>query len=115
MTISSFAQAVNAYKSAMKTTESMMGKPGAQPMMPEVPSAAATGKASFGDLVGEALVTSKQGAYKAEAISTQGLLGKADLSDVITAVSNAELTLNTVVSVRDRMINAYQDIIKMPI
>lgn len=111
MTISSFAQAVNAYKSAMKTSESLMGGANAAPVQESIP----TGKASFGDLVSEALINSKQGAYKAEAISTQGLLGKADLTDVITAVSNAELTLNTVVSVRDRMISAYQDIIKMPI
>ncbi len=114
MTISSFAQAVNAYKSAMKTTESLMGGAHAAPVQ-ETANSLPAGKASFGDLVGEALINSKQGAYKAEALSTQGLLGKADLSDVITAVSNAELTLNTVVSVRDRMINAYQDIIKMPI
>lgn len=114
MTISSFAQAVNAYKSAMKTSESLMGGANASPVQ-EAASSLPAGATSFGDLVGQALVNSKQGAYKAEALSTQGLLGKADLSDVITAVSNAELTLNTVVSVRDRMINAYQDIIKMPI
>lgn len=114
MTISSFAQAVNAYKSAMKSAESMMGTPSAS-SAGEASVALPAGKPSFGQLVGDALQTSKQGAYKAEAISTQGLLGKADLTDVITAVSNAELTLNTVVTVRDRMINAYQDIIKMPI
>lgn len=114
MTISSFAQAVNAYKSAARTAESLMGTAsGATSTIPA--PVTDSGKASFGDLVGEALQTSKQGAYKAEAISTQGLLGKADLTDVITAVSNAELSLNTVVAVRDRMINAYQDIIKMPI
>ena len=34
---------------------------------------------------------------------------------LVTAVANAELTLNTVVAVRDRVINAYNDIIKMSI
>ncbi len=113
MTISSFAQAVNAYKNTVKTAESLMGKSPAS--APEEARVATAGQPSFGDLMSSSLQSSKQSAYKAEAISTQGLLGKADLSDVITAVSNAELTLNTVVSVRDRMINAYQDIIKMPI
>lgn len=114
MTVSSFAQAVNAYKSAMKSAETLMRDPSST-QVAETHNPLQVGKPSFGDLVGDALQTSKQGAYKAEALSTQGLLGKADLTDVITAVSNAELTLNTVVTVRDRMINAYQDIIKMPI
>lgn len=112
MTISSFAQAVNAYKTAAKSAESLIGGTTAPAHATAVNH---VGKPSFGDLVSESLLTSKAGAYKAEAISTKGLLGKADLTDVITAVSNAELSLNTVVAVRDRMINAYQDIIKMPI
>ncbi|NBX04163.1 MAG: flagellar hook-basal body complex protein FliE, partial [Alphaproteobacteria bacterium] len=41
--------------------------------------------------------------------------GKVDLTDLVTAVSSAELTLNTVVAVRDKVINAYQEIIRMPI
>jgi flagellar hook-basal body complex protein FliE len=34
---------------------------------------------------------------------------------VVTAVSNAEVTLQTVVAVRDRVVAAYLDILKMPI
>jgi flagellar hook-basal body complex protein FliE len=34
---------------------------------------------------------------------------------VVTAVTNAELTLETVVAVRDRVVQAYQDILRMPI
>jgi flagellar hook-basal body complex protein FliE len=47
--------------------------------------------------------------------STKSIANEAELHDLITSVSNAELTLNTVVAVRDRMISAYQDIIKMAI
>jgi flagellar hook-basal body complex protein FliE len=50
-----------------------------------------------------------------EAASLGAVTGKAQLSDVVTAVTNAELTLQTVVAVRDRVIQAYQDILKMPI
>ena len=39
--------------------------------------------------------------------------GKAELVDVVTAVANAETTLETVVALRDRMISAYQDIMRM--
>ena len=42
-------------------------------------------------------------------------MGEADLNELIVAVSKAELTLQTVVTVRDRAIQAYQDILRMPI
>lgn len=41
--------------------------------------------------------------------------GTADLNDVVTAVGKAEMTLQTVVSLRDRVIQAYQEILRMPI
>ena len=39
----------------------------------------------------------------------------AELVDIVTAVANAEITLDTVVTIRDRVIQAYQEIIRMPI
>ncbi len=50
-----------------------------------------------------------------EAATLQAAAGKADITDVVTAVSQAEITLQTVVAVRDRVIQAYQDILRMPI
>ena len=41
--------------------------------------------------------------------------GKAELVDIVTAVANAETTLETVISLRDRVITAYQEIMRMPI
>lgn len=41
--------------------------------------------------------------------------GAADLTEVVTAVSKAEMTLQTVVTLRDRVIQAYQEILRMPI
>jgi flagellar hook-basal body complex protein FliE len=41
--------------------------------------------------------------------------GKPDLTAVTAAVGNAEITLQAVIAVRDRVIAAYQDISKMPI
>lgn len=70
---------------------------------------------SFSDLVSAGLENARSTGYTTEAVSTEALANKAELHDLVTAVSNAELTLNTVVAVRDRMVNAYQDIIKMPI
>lgn len=53
--------------------------------------------------------------YKSENMSLAAAAGKADINDVITAVAEAELTLRTVTNVRDKVLRAYQDIIKMPI
>jgi flagellar hook-basal body complex protein FliE len=52
---------------------------------------------------------------KSEEMSKQAIAGKADVRDVVAAVNNAELTLQTVVAVRDKVISAYSDILKMPI
>ncbi len=40
--------------------------------------------------------------------------GQADIVDVVNAVNSAELTLDTVVAVRDKVISAYQSIMQMP-
>ncbi len=50
-----------------------------------------------------------------EKASAKAITGEADLADVVQAVTSAELTLQTVVAVRDRMISAYQEIMRMPI
>lgn len=41
--------------------------------------------------------------------------GKAELVDVVTAVNAAEMSLETLVAIRDKVIGAYQDIMRMPI
>jgi flagellar hook-basal body complex protein FliE len=51
----------------------------------------------------------------AESQSLQAIKGHGDLTQVVTAVSNAELALQTTATLRDRMVSAYQDIMKMPI
>ena len=58
-----------------------------------------------------AIGTGKQ----AETQAMSAINGGGDLTSVVTAVSRAELALQTTVAVRDRVLQAYQDIIKMPI
>jgi flagellar hook-basal body complex protein FliE len=41
--------------------------------------------------------------------------GKANMTDVVMAVSNAELTVQTVTAVRDKVVAAYQEVLRMPI
>jgi len=52
---------------------------------------------------------------EAETLSAAAIAGKADIKDVVAAVTNAEMTLETVVTVRDKVINAYNEIMRMPI
>ena len=41
--------------------------------------------------------------------------GSADINQVVRAVAEADMTLQTVVAVHDRVIQAYQDVLRMPI
>jgi flagellar hook-basal body complex protein FliE len=72
-------------------------------------------KSTFLDMIGKMAEDTIHTGKKAEALSEKAVVGKADLMDVVQAVSNAQLTLETVVAVRDRVVNAYQEIMRMPI
>ena len=48
-------------------------------------------------------------------MTAAGAAGEAELIDVVTAVSAAEISLETVVAVRDEVVKAYQEILRMPI
>ena len=52
---------------------------------------------------------------ESERLSLAAVAEQADLSQVVTAVAEAETMLNTVVAVRDRVVEAYKDIMRMPI
>jgi flagellar hook-basal body complex protein FliE len=41
--------------------------------------------------------------------------GKGNVVDVVTAISQTEIAIETMVSVRDRVISAYEEIMRMPI
>ncbi|RVU34638.1 flagellar hook-basal body complex protein FliE [Hwanghaeella grinnelliae] len=70
---------------------------------------------SFLDLVKSGVNDAVSANRAAEKLSIDAIAGKADLTEVVTAISHAEATLSTVVRVRDRMISAYQQILRMPI
>lgn len=50
-----------------------------------------------------------------EKAATSAATGKADLASIVTAIGKAELMLQTVVTIRDKVIAAYQDISKTAI
>ena len=50
-----------------------------------------------------------------DAKAMAAISGKGDVVDVVTAVAESELALSTLVSVRDKVIAAYEEIMRMPI
>jgi flagellar hook-basal body complex protein FliE len=76
---------------------------------------ARSGGPDFAKLVSDAANSSLNSLQQAEAASVLGLAGKVDLGQVVTAVSNAEVTLQAAVAVRDKVVQSYNDILRMPI
>jgi len=70
---------------------------------------------SFADVLKDAARETVGSLKQAEQMSMKAAAKEADLLQVVNAVTNAEVTLQTVVSVRDKVIGAYQDILRMPI
>ena len=69
----------------------------------------------FADLVRDVVEAGLDSAKGAESTAMLAAAKQAEIVDIVTAVANAELTLSTVVAVRDKVVQAYQDILRMPI
>ncbi|MGE4312967.1 MAG: flagellar hook-basal body complex protein FliE [Pseudobdellovibrionaceae bacterium] len=74
----------------------------------------AAGGSSFEDMLKMATESAIDTMKGSEVASAKAVTGEADLNDVVQAVSAAEITLQTVVAVRDRMVGALQEILRMP-
>ncbi len=69
----------------------------------------------FGGALARALDGVVQTSKAAEQQSMQAIAGTGSLTDVVSAVAKAELALQTTMAIRDRVVQAYQDIMRMPI
>ncbi len=69
----------------------------------------------FASLLKHAAQTAREITREGEIMSMKAIAGDANLTDVVTAVTSAEVTLQTVTAIRDKVIQAYQDIIRMPL
>jgi flagellar hook-basal body complex protein FliE len=78
-------------------------------------AAAATGGGGFGAALQRAVEGAVEAGHAADASGVRALSGQGGVSDVVLAVSRAELALQTAVAVRDRVVSAYQDVMRMPI
>jgi flagellar hook-basal body complex protein FliE len=73
------------------------------------------GGPSFGALLKDAIGSVLDAGKKSDAQTVSMAQGKANVMDVVTAVAETDVAVSTLVSVRDRVIASYEDIMKMPI
>jgi flagellar hook-basal body complex protein FliE len=73
------------------------------------------GAGNFSDFLSNAVKDSISTIKQGETMAAKHAAGKADLIDVVNAVNAAEVTLDTVVAVRDKVISAYQSVMNMAI
>jgi flagellar hook-basal body complex protein FliE len=69
----------------------------------------------FGSVLKDVMHAVSTSGAKADTQTQAVAMGKANMVDVVTAVAESETAIATLVSVRDKVIAAYQDILKMPI
>ncbi len=99
-----FSDAVKAYEKIARQDLA----PGREPRQPK-------GGEDFSAVLREAAEGAIDTLREGERQSLKAAAGTADLTEVVTAVGKAEMTLQTVVALRDRVIQAYQEILRMPI
>ena len=104
--------AANAYASLAKIVGSGGGAGGGAA---SAVSGASGSSQSFGSLLKDTLGQVMETGRKSDAQAMQMANGKANVVDVVTAVAESETAITTLVSVRDRVIQAYQQIMQMPI
>src|SRR5579859_1568317 len=106
MALTTINNAISAYNQAARSLNGDSGS--------KTESVSGSGS-DFASLLKDGAKNAIDSGRKSEELSKQAIAGKADIRDVVAAVNNADLTLQTVVAVRDKVIGAYNDILKMPI
>lgn len=94
------------------------GRAAIQPKLGEaraVSSESGVAAPGFGDIVEKMVTDTASSLRAAEAAGARQVAGKGDLVDTVTAIGAAEVALDTVVAVRDRVVNAYTEIMRMQI
>ena len=70
---------------------------------------------SFASILKDALGSVMEAGRKSDAQTVAMAAGKANVMDVVTAVADTDVAVSTLVSVRDKVIQSYEDIMKMTI
>src|SRR5690606_8489409 len=70
---------------------------------------------SFGQFLRNEARSAVHDMRQGESATIAGIRGQASVQDVVEAVAQAELSLQKITVVRDRVLSAYQEIMRMPI
>ena len=70
---------------------------------------------TFGEVLKDAIGSVMEGGRQADTQTSAMATGKSNVMDVVTAVAETDVKISTLVSVRDKVISAYEDIMKMAI
>jgi len=76
---------------------------------------AQAGAPDFGAMLRGVVGDAVQASRHAETQMAAHAAGRGELVDAVTAISSAEASLETVMAIRDQVISAYQEIMRMPI
>jgi flagellar hook-basal body complex protein FliE len=103
--------ATGAYAAMQKIgAAGLSATPVSKPTMPS-----SEGGGGFAGMLQQFVGGTAESARKAEGSMIQATAGKADLIEVVTAIAESEAALETLVAVRDKVIGAYEEIMRMPI
>lgn len=78
-------------------------------------AAASAAGPGFSEMLQNVMADTVQSSRAAETQMSMAVQGQGSMIDVVTAISSAEASLETVIAVRDQVISAYQEIMRMPI
>ena len=88
---------------------------GAGNLLRKPQTASASGGPDFASMIGKALEATADAGRRSDAQAASVAAGRADVVDVVTAVAESEAAIETLVAVRDRVIAAYEEIMRMPV
>ncbi len=74
-----------------------------------------TGTGSAGDLIKGAALDFATTLQEAETTAKAAMAGSADPHALVQALAQTELAVETAVTVRDKVVEAYQEILRMPV
>lgn len=101
------------YQAALRAQRAGTGGPG-DPEASGADGGAPAGP-SFADTVADVAQSGVDALMRGEQASQDMMAGRADAQTVVEALAQAELALETAVAVRDKVVQAYQEILRMPI
>lgn len=79
------------------------------------PGAPPAGGASFADALGQALSNVEQAQTSSDAAAQEVALGGGNLHETALAMEKADITMRLAVKVRNKLVDAYQDIMRMSV